>query len=302
MKLAISLSTQSLNISPQSSADQFTHHLSLLTSRTDSQRKESLSYLTTAISSRPVEHPLQQPASILIPKLLPLVLDGNNGVRSQLLKLLRTVPPEDVGQFCEKLLLYVRAGMTHLAADIRSSSIDLLGWILETAGDSLVSCAGGWVKTLKCFLAMLGWPNDETLESWSNSKASFGKAGSEGKMLVKTLNTLGSFLSVGLTKPDTTESGQTISCFPLLHMQFHVLAKTSSAYAHLNLFGSPRDDDSEMYEHYEERRNILSQRFRRALEKGLESARQEGGEIGRAAAGVSKIFAESVRSGELDDV
>ncbi|MCJ1476056.1 rRNA processing protein [Lambiella insularis] len=299
---AIALNSQSLHVNSPSAADQFTHHLSLLNSRSDSQRKESLSYLATAIANRPIGRPLQLPSSVLIPKLLPLILDGSNGVRGQVLKLLRTIPPEDVGDSCDKLLLYIRAGMTHLAADIRSSSTDMLAWALEAAGDFLVSCAGGWVKTLKCFLAMLGWPNDETLESWSSSKASFGKAGSEGKIMVKTLNTLGSFIDIGLANTDGVDNGPTIDHFPLVHTRFHVLARGSSAYAHLNLFGSPRDDDSEMYEHYEERRKVLSQNFQKALEKGLESARQEGGETGRAAAAVTKILVERMKDEELDAV
>ncbi|MCJ1417895.1 rRNA processing protein [Xylographa parallela] len=294
---AIVLNTQSLNINAPSSSDQFSHHLGLLTSRSDTQRKESLSYLTTTIVSRPVGSPLQQPVSILVPKLLPLFLDGSNGVRNQLLKLLRVLPSGEVEDLIEKVLLYVRAGMTHLAADIRSSSMDILGWLLEAAGEAIVSCAGGWVKTLRCFLAMLGWSNEEANEAWSTNKASFGKAGSEGKTLVKILNTLGLFLSIGITEAETTEEVQGINFFPLSHVQYHLLPKRSNTYASLNLFGSHRNEDNQMYEQCGERRKILSSKFQKALEQGLESARQEGGEIGRAAAAVTKIITQG-----LDDL
>ncbi|MCJ1393144.1 rRNA processing protein [Xylographa bjoerkii] len=297
---AIVLSTQSLNINAPSLSDQFSHHLALLASRSDSQRKESLSYLTARIVSRPVGSPLQQPISILVPKLLPLSLDGSNGVRNQLLKLLRILPPGDVEDLVEKFLLYVRAGMTHLAADIRSSSMDILGWLLEVAGEALVSCAGGWVKTLRCFLAMLGWPNEEINESWSTNKASFGKAGSEGKILVKILHTLGLFLSIGITESEATEHVQAANTFPLSHVQYHMLSRRSNPYAPLNLFGSHRDEDNEMYEQCEERSKVLSSKFLKALERGLESTRQEGGEIGRAAAGVTKIITQSLKDLEVD--
>ena len=302
VNIAIILNTQSLNIDAPSSSDQFSHHLSLLASRSDTQRKESLSYLTAVIVSRPVGSPLQQPVSVLVPKLLPLFLDGSNGVRNHLLKLLRVLPSGEVGDLIEKILLYVRAGMTHLAADIRLSSMDILGWLLEVAGEALVSCAGGWVKTLNCFLAMLGWSNEEANVSWSTNKASFGKAGSEGKTLVKILNTLGLFLSVGITEPETEDHVQDTNSFPLSHVQYHMLPKCSNTYASLNLFGTNRDEDNQMYEQYAERRKVLSSRFLKSLERGLESARQEGGEIGRAAAVITKIITQSLNDLEDDGV
>ncbi|MCJ1283120.1 rRNA processing protein [Xylographa opegraphella] len=295
---AIVLNAQTLNINAPSSSDQFSHHLGLLTSRSDAQRKESLSYLTAATISRPVGSPLPQPVSILVPKILPLFLDGSNGVRNQLLKLLRVLPSGEIGDLIEKILLYVRAAMTHLAADIRSSSMDILGWLLEVAGEPLVSCAGGWVKTMRCFLAMLGWSNEEANESWSTNKASFGKAGSEGKTLVKILNTLGLFLSVGLTEAETMEPVENTNLFPLTDVQYHMLPRRSNTYASLNLFGSHRDEDSQMYEQCSERRKILSSKFLKVLERGLESARQEGGEIGRAAAATTKVITQSLTDHE----
>ena len=74
--IAIVVNKQSLNTSAPSATAQFDHHLSLLTSRSDSQRRESLSYLTSAISG---SQKLPQPVSLLLPKLLPLTLDASNG-------------------------------------------------------------------------------------------------------------------------------------------------------------------------------------------------------------------------------
>lgn len=292
---------QSLTTAAPSLSSQFSHHLSLLTSRSDSQRRDSLSYLTTAVAARPVNAPLQQPVSVLLPSLLPLLLDGDNHVRSQLLKLLRSLPPNDVEDHVNQLLLYIRAGMTHLAADIRSSSMDVLGWALEVSGSELVSCAGGWVKTLKCFLAMLGWPNDAAADAWSTIKASFGKGGSEGKVLVKNLNILALFLRAGMVPVDESEDPALVSRFPLWHVQHQLLPKRSSCYAHLNLFGPPRDEESEVYEDREARQRIFNMRFQRAVETALEAAKREGGEVGRAAAGVKKVLVDGMDGFEQEE-
>ena len=293
---------QSLTTTAPSLSSQFSHHLSLLTSRSDSQRRDSLSYLTTAVAARPVNAPLQQPVSVILPNLLPLLLDGSNSVRSQLLKLLRSLPSNDVEDHVGQLLLYIRAGMTHLAADIRSSSMDVLAWVLAIAGPELVSCAGGWVKMLKCFLAMLGWPNEATAAAWSSSKASFGKGGSEGKVLVKNLNTLASFLRVGLVPIHDTRNAVMVSRFPLWHVQHQLLpTRRSNCYAHLNLFGPPRDEESEVYEDREARQRIFHMRFQQAIERALEAAKREGGEVGRAAAGVKKVLVEGMDGFEQEE-
>ena len=229
----------------------------------------------------------------MLPKLLPLFLDGNNGVRNQLLKLLRVLPSADIEDHSERLMIYIRAGMTHLAADIRISAMDILAWALDVAGEALVSGAGGWVKTLKCFLTMLGWSNGETNASWSTSSVSFSKAGNGGKTIAKNLNVLALFLRAGLAE-DAGSEILGVSVFPLSHLNYHLLPKRSNCFAHLNLFGSARNEDSEMYEDREERRKIFSERFQQAHQRGLESAKQEGGEVGRAAASLTKFLAETM--------
>lgn len=299
--LGIALNQQSLSTTAPSTTAQFSHHLSLLTSRSDSQRKDSLSYLATAIATRPVNTPLQQPVSVILPKLLPLILDGSNGVRAQLLRLLRTLPSRDIEEYIEQLLLYLRAGITHLAADIRSSALDILGWALDIGGQQLVSCAGGWVKTLKCLLTMLGWPNEALAAAWSSNKASFGKAGTEGKILVKGLNSLATILAAGLMSPveDGVKDLRALR-FPMWHVEQHLLPKRSSCLAHLNLFGPPRDEESEIYEDREDRQKIFHRIFQQAIERGLESAKGEGGEVGRAAAGARKIVVEGMKDHEAE--
>ncbi|CAG8890348.1 unnamed protein product [Penicillium egyptiacum] len=302
--LAIVLTQQSLHLAAPTSNATFTHNLSLLSAKSDSQRRDSLAYLTTSISSRPVNSPLPQPVSVILPSLLPLILDGATSVRTQLLKLLRTLPPGDVEDHVAQLLPYVRAGMTHLAADIRGSAVEILSWMVEAAGESTVSCAGGWIKTLNCFLSVLGWHTEESSQ-WSSSRASFGKSGSQGKPMVKTLGALAMFLDAGIGKPsidgvDSEMSGDDESPdwpFPLCQTAQHMISDSSTPFAYLNLFGKPRDEEGEMYETREDRYRVFSTRFQPAIERGIKSAREEGGELGRASSGVSKVLKEAIAYG-----
>lgn len=303
--LAIVLTQQSLHLSAPTSNATFTHNLSLLSAKSDSQRRDSLAYLTTTISSRPVNSPLPQPVSVILPSLLPLILDGTTSVRTQLLKLLRTLPSGDVEDHVAQLLPYVRAGMTHLAADIRSSAVEILSWMVEAAGESTVSCAGGWIKTLNCFLSVLGWHTEESSQ-WSSSRASFGKSGSQGKPMVKTLGALAMFLDAGIGKPsiggvDSEMSGDDDESadwpFPLCQTAQHMISDSSTPFAYLNLFGKPRDEEGEMYETREDRYRVFSARFQPAIERGIKSAREEGGELGRASSGVSKVLKEAIAYG-----
>lgn len=101
-------------------------------------------------------------------------------MRTALLKLLRTLPGNDIRDHVPALLPYIRAGMTHLAADVRLSTLDVLEWLVDVAGEEVVSAPGGWVKLLKCFLALLGWqtpdPEGRERSKWTslNSRGSLG--------------------------------------------------------------------------------------------------------------------------------
>ncbi|KAJ5887414.1 Pre-rRNA-processing protein ipi1 [Penicillium taxi] len=297
---AIVLSQQSLHLAAPSANSQFTHHLSLLSSKSDTQRRDSLAHLTTTLASRPVNSPLPQPVSVILPSLLPLLLDASNNVRTQLLKLLRTLPTTDVEDHVGQLLPYVRAGMTHLAADIRLSAIEVLSWMVEAAGEQVVACAGGWIKTLNCFMSVLGWHTEES-SRWSSNRASFGKSGSKGKPMIKVLGALAELLSAGIGEPGTVDDlpGQTESSwqFPLCQTGQHMLSESSAPYAYLNLFGQPRDEEGEMYETREDRYRVFESRFMPAIQRGLKSAREEGGELGRASSGVAKVLKGAVAYG-----
>lgn len=295
---AVVLNQQSLSTAAPTTTLQFSHHLALLTSRSDSQRRDSLSHLTSAIAGRPKDAPLPQPIAVIFPKLLPLTLDGSNGVRAQLLKLLRSLPPDDTKDQMEKLSLYIRAGLTHLAADIRTSTIELLEWALEIGGEELVSCPGGWVKTLKTLLTALAWTDDVTLAGWTSSRAIIGRAGSGDKSLAKALTVLALFLRAGLEPPPAADIRSKPNFFPLWHVDAHMIPKKSNPYGYLNLFGPPRDEESQGYEDREERQIVFAKIFQDRVGKGAAAARKEGGEIGRAGAAVVKALEEGMKDAQ----
>ena len=293
ISLAIALKQQALSTNAPTAEAQCAHHLGLLNHKSDTQRRDSLAYLTTVISTHPPEKPLPQPASVIIPTVQRLILDGSNAVRQQLLKLLQGLPKHDVASHADQLLLHTRAGMTHLSTEIRTFALDVLEWLLATAGDEVVSCAGGWVKTLKCFLSLLGW-KAETASKWSAPKP-FGKSAGDSKVQVKQMNTFTLFLRAGLLHPQTAtlvDSGA--NTFPLWQTEHHMLSERSNIYAHLNLFGAPRDEEAEMYEDREDRQRIFHDRAEAAIVAGLEQATKGGGELGRAAAQLRKTVKEGM--------
>jgi pre-rRNA-processing protein IPI1 len=224
---------------------------------------------------------------VIIAKTQPLILDGVPAVRQQLLKLFKTLPTTQLGPL-DGALLYSRAGMTHLSTDIRLAALDTLDWLLASNGEAVVSCAGGWVKTLKTFQNLLSWTAQGSIISsatgakWSNTKAS-NSLGSN-KLLVHQINTLTKFLNAGL-KPRAHDPNA------LAVKAAHVLPTKSNCYGYLNLFGAPRDLDSEMYDDPNERVEALHESgLYDAFKYGVGEAKKEAGEIGRAASGLEKAL------------
>ncbi|PVI06007.1 rRNA processing protein Ipi1 [Periconia macrospinosa] len=291
---AIALKQQSLSANAPTVEAQCAHHLGLLNHKSDTQRRDSLAYLTTVISTHPPNVPLPQPSSVIIPTVQRLILDGSNAVRQQLLKLLQSLPKDDVVGHTDQLLLHTRAGMTHLSTDIRLFALDVLEWLLSVAGDDIVSCAGGWVKTLKCFLSLLGWKNDAS-SKWSSTK-SFGKSSTaDSKVQVKQMNALTAFLRAGLLPSQSTAGARGgADHFPLWQTEHHILSERSNIYAHLNLFGAARDEEAEMYEDREDRQRVFHDRAEASIVAGLEHVVKGGGEPGRAAAQLRRILKEGM--------
>ncbi|KAF2172345.1 hypothetical protein M409DRAFT_17580 [Zasmidium cellare ATCC 36951] len=292
---SIVLKQQNLSESGRDASTLFSHNLSLLSSKNDVQRRDALTYLTAAVATN--LDGLPQPLSTVLGKAQPLILDGNSSVRQQLLKLLKVLPKDEIGSL-EQTLLYTRAGLTHLSTDIRLTALDVLDWLLETNGHAVMSVAGSWIKTLQTFQNLLSWQNVPTATptptdgNWSSAKSTSNLGSS--KLLVHQLNSLSHFLSTGLTKspPDpSAQQRQAAACFPLHQTSAHLLLTKSNSFAHLNLFGAPRDVESEVYEDAEERVNIfVDMKMDSAFRHGVSEVKRAGGEVGRAAAMVDKAL------------
>lgn len=304
---AIAVPHQYLMTKTPTPIEQYNHHVSLLSSHSTEKKRDSLAYLTTCHTTRPVNDPLPVPVSLLLPELYPLILNGSNSVRAQLILLLRTLSPNDLEPYIEKLLLYIRTGITHIVLDVRSSASEMLQWAIESCPMEVVSCPGGWVKTLKTVLIALAWHNPPPPKTngkqpgWSSLPPGLdpAKQGNEGNFRVKLLNALASLLRAGLipdpAPPDPSPSKWP---FPLHHVECHMIPRRSNPYRRLNLFGPPRDEEGEMYEEREERQRVFDKRFRAAVECNVENAKKVGGQYGRIAAAVGAVVAEGMKDFE----
>lgn len=67
-------------------------------------------------------------------------------------------------------------------------------------------------------------------------------------------------------------------------------------FAHLNLFGPPRDEETEMYMDIESRQRVFQTHFQPAVEAGIERVKKEAGEAGRSAAVLAKIVRDGMAS------
>ncbi|RKF58051.1 Pre-rRNA-processing protein ipi1 [Erysiphe neolycopersici] len=300
---SIVVNKQSLRVSAPSNSFQFVHYVSLAsTSKNASQRKEALSFLISQIPILDINHEIPLPTSALLQKLLPLILDGSASVRNQLLKVLRLLPKDDIIDRTESVLLYVRAGMTHLSLEIRVDALLFLDWLLEIAQEQVVSCPGGWLKTLKCFMSIMGWALASETGKWSSGmKASFSNA---SKAFPKQLQIFAKFLNAGLVESEyrlnlgaqkrSEQISQNIRMFPMIDIHLHMIPKVPNSYSYLNLFGAPRDEDRKAYDDRQARQRVFQKLFLSEVEIGIEKARKEGGETGRIAATLDEILKKGI--------
>ncbi|KAK5100133.1 rRNA processing protein [Exophiala xenobiotica] len=256
--------SQKINADAPSPNTQFLHHVSLLSSRADSQRKESLAYLASTLDKGLRGKPVPMPTEALLDKAMPLILDANSGVRAELIKMLQALAlsATDLGDHVTKMLPFVRAAMTHLSQDIRKTALDVLSWLLRKVGQDLVSSPGGWSKSLECCSTLLNWKNLAPNDTWTANK--------------ENQHDPGAYL-------------------PLWDHAHHQIPTKASAYGYLNLFGKPVDDDSRMLEDREERLLVFDDRFRPGFAKGIDGAKKEGGDIGRIAGQLSKTLEHALK-------
>lgn len=288
---SIAVRQQNLSETGRDAVGLFNHNLSLLSSKSDAQRKDALAYLTSVCA---VQDDLPQTPTAIVARAQPLILDGSLSVRQQLLKLLRSLSGADLGPV-DQLLLYTRAGMTHLSNDIRKSALDVMDWLLQSHGLAVLSCPGGWVKTLRTFQNLLAWQGSGSSAingNWSASKPATSLG--SNKLLVHQLTTLSHLLTLGLTTPSVDPMAsrrRAAISFPIWHVDAHALPKKTNCFGYLNLFGAPRDAEGEVYDDADERVNVFVELgLREAFGEGVKEAKKEAGEVGRAAAGVEKAL------------
>lgn len=195
-----------------------------------------------------------------------------------------------------------------MVAEIRMSALDVLDWLLSVVGIEIVSGPGAWFKTIKCFLTLLKWHERPTSaqngkvavakKGWSTTKVS--EPAGDSHHVSKTIQTFAAFLWTGLEPPDEEALGaetqaQAQGCFPLTHTWLHTIPTKPKAYAHLNLFGPLPDDENAMLEGRDERQELFAEKFKSAVENGLQWARKEQGEVGRAARGLEKALKDGMK-------
>ncbi|KAI1475214.1 Pre-rRNA-processing protein IPI1 [Daldinia eschscholtzii] len=290
---AIVLQQQLAENAPDPS-ERFKHNLSLTSSRSDTQRRDALSYLASQLSTNPPTNPVG--TSTLLQKLLPMMSDSSGPVRGQLLKLLRTLPADEVRPHVEKIMLYIRGTMTHISQEIKDDGLNYMEWLLDAAGEDVVSSAGCWVKPLRDFMSVLGWAvkpvptaTTATKSGWTSAPRTTFGAKKYGQSFPRQMLVLSKFLDMGF-KPGTAKPWtpndwfSSISCAP----------RIPDPLGYLGLFKPPRDEDSELYRNREDRQDIFQKRFRAAVEAGVDMAKKEGGTAGRAAATLDQVLRDGM--------
>ncbi|KAK3951950.1 Rix1 complex component [Pseudoneurospora amorphoporcata] len=268
----------------------FKQHLNqAINSKSDKLRQEALVQLTKDLSSKPIFNPVGVPN--LLTKLLPLITDSVANVRTNFLKLLRALPPSDVAPHVEKILMYIRGGMTHLSTDIRSDTLSVLDWLIEVCPDETVSCPGGWLKTLNSFSSMLGWnpsvASTLSVKGWTSAtKTSLNKVSKKnGEAQAKQITILAKFLEAGF-RPETPLPYDEQRYWDSIYR----MPTIPNPFAYLNLWGAQRDEDGEMYPDRISRQQVFERKWRAAIKTGVMGAKQEGGVIGRAASVLDKVL------------
>ncbi|KAG9250095.1 Rix1 complex component [Emericellopsis atlantica] len=291
---SIVMGQQSLSTTAPDVIQQFKHSLSVASSsKSDKQRQEGLAHLTGQLSQQPPVNPVG--THTLLAKLLPLITDSSTPVRKQLLKLFEQLPGEQVRYAVEQATMFIRAGLTHLSADISNDALNFMEWLLDAADVDLVSCPGGWIKTLNTFCAMLGWSAAAGKDGWSSGGRGAAVRGGKASLnQSRAIEILAKFLAAGFVPEEAVAEDE--GDWDHLYR----LPRDPNAFAYLNLTGMRRDEDGEMYADRESRQRVFHRRFLTHVVKGVEAAKKEGGTSGRAAAGLDQLLRSDMGMGDYE--
>lgn len=256
---------------------------------------------------------LPQPAVTIITKARPLLIDASKSIRASTLELLKLVPTQEVVRNIETIQIYVHIGLTHMVSDIRMTTLDVLDWLLQVAGEATVSCAGGWTGTLKRLVGVLGWqstggpPNQNgnapaSQQGWSNTPRTKLE---DTKLRARQISTLSLLLNAGLRSPNADElvlreRQRAVQLFPLQDTNAHMLPRTPNPFGYLSLFSDAEDltdEEGHVVADWAGRMIKLRDAYIHGIEQGVSVAKKEGGEIGRAAMSVEKAVKIHLRRG-----
>jgi pre-rRNA-processing protein IPI1 len=226
-------------------------------------------------------------------------------VRSQCLKFLSELPPNDVASKAEELTLYARVAITHLSLKIQLTGLEVLEWLLNVADSNVVSAPGGWLRTINVLLVALEWKGLSGTKSdsgWRKSTVNSRTTGTDddGKLKMRLLNVFALLLEKGLQ--DTYERDrlerykEAQQRFPYFLYPACAIPKKSNPYGYLNLFGPPRDEESQQYLDSRERAEAYVKYVSEDVQVGVEKMKREGGGVGRAAMNLERV----IKSAHLD--
>lgn len=264
--------------------------MSLLSHHSPITRRESLAYLIThyPITASP------PPTAKLIPALSPLILDTSSAVRTELLKLFKLLPENEMELHLSRVLLHVHSAMTHLDPGVRGDSTRFLQWALDTGPDE-VFARGGWSRGLKALSGVLSF-RGAAMTSIVTVPGAESK-----KTVLQHLDALRMFLEKGLNSGDSNsdeqreEDSTSWAVRGGLHWSWtlNALPQKSSVYAYLGLFetsagsadAEPTDQEGRGRWRTAQGKGVVE-----SLRAGLTGLMREGGEAGRAASRVLGVL------------
>lgn len=184
--------------------------------------------------------------------------------------------------------MFVRAGLTNLSNDINNDALSVVEWLLDVADLELVECSGGWVKTLRCFCALMGWSLAASKAGWSSGSRDRMKSKDTvayaRQMLILTRVLKAGFRPEPLIPNNPQDDWDNLYRIP----------RDPHSFDHLNLFGEQKDEDGRAYLYLEDRQKVFYRRFFEVVSKGVERAKKEGGTTGRAAVGLNQALNEGM--------
>lgn len=217
----------------------------------------------------------------------PLILDTSKPVRDALYELYKsdTIAPQ-LAPNASLVMLYVHSAMTHITPDVRSQSTAFLDLLVEHAPKQVVTLT--WIKTLSCFLPLLGWESSSApkLSSGSiDSGLQFGSRASDVKLA--HIQSLSKLISAGI---DEGLDKDVNAPFTLNKDTVKFLRPTTgNPYVILGLFSDHQNSNpsstTTVTEDVESRQEALKS-FKEAIVSGLTLCTKEGGQLGRLSSGL----------------